>query len=101
MKQQIPSLRIISVDHDRTILAEQRLRKAMNAAGLKYVPIRNVFCHLESGRCGIKSGTVAVEVDGCIVWGGKELTERLADLLCEGLTNYIQKQNNACASPAE
>ena len=63
MKTFIPQIRIISVDHDRTITAMQRLRKSMDNNQLQDYPIREVFCHLEAGRCGIPAGIVAIEVE--------------------------------------
>ena len=87
----IPQIRIISVDHDRTVLAEQRLRHCMDRNGMKEYPVRSVFCHLEAGRCGIPSGIAALEVEGRIIWRGKELTEDLAQKFCEGLPHFIAK----------
>lgn len=92
MKPYIPEIRVISVDHDRTSLAAGRLRHFLDAQGLSGCPVRSVFCHLESGRCGVKAGIVAVEVDGRIVWAGKELTENMAEQFCSQLHGYIVKQ---------
>lgn len=92
MKEYIPNIRIISVDHDRTTLAAQRLRHALDAHGLKHYPVMNVFCHLESGRWGVHSGTVAIDVDGQIIWRGPELTEKLAEQFCAGLPVYIKQK---------
>ena len=92
MKPYIPEIRVISVDHDRTSLAAGRLRHFLDALGLHSYPVRSVFCHLESGRCGVKAGIVAVEVDGRIVWAGKELTESMAEQFCSQLRGYIEKQ---------
>jgi hypothetical protein len=91
-KAYIPQIRVISVDHDRTTIAEGRLRKAMDAHAMQDYPVRSVFCHLESGRCGVPAGVVAVEVDGRVIWMGKELTEKLAESFCAGLPDYIQGQ---------
>lgn len=85
----IPQIRVISVDHERTILAERRLRKSLDAHGLREYPVRSVYCHLESGRCGVPAGLVAIEVEGRIVWRGKELTERLADAFSTGLPEFM------------
>lgn len=92
MKPYIPQLRIISVDHDRTSVAERRLRAALDAASLGDYPVRSVFCHLESGRCGVPAGIVAVEVDGKIIWGGPELTEETAGRIARRLPEYVQRQ---------
>ncbi len=92
MKAYTPQIRIISVEHDRTMSASTLLRHAFDAQGLKHYPIINVFCHLEAGRCGVQSGMVAVEVDGSIVWAGKELTARMAEDFCVALQNYAKKQ---------
>lgn len=91
MKPFIPLIRVISVDHDRTSVAEQRLRHALDACGMREYPVRSVYCHLESGRCGVSPGKVAVEVEGRIIWEGKELTEKLARAFCEGLPNYLEQ----------
>lgn len=91
MKAFIPQIRIISVDHDRTITAMQRLRKSMDKHHLEDYPIREVFCHLEAGRCGIPAGIVAIEVEGIIVWRGKELTEKLANDFATGLPTFLEK----------
>ena len=90
MKPFIPQIRIISVDHDRTITAEARLRHALDRHSMNNYPVRNVFCHLEAGRCGVKAGIVAVEVEGQIVWAGKELTDESADALCERLPAIVR-----------
>lgn len=87
----IPQIRVISVDHDRTSIAERRLRKSMEAHGLQSYPVRSVYCHLESGRCGVPSGKVAIEVEGRIVWLGAELTEALAEQFCRGLPLFIEQ----------
>lgn len=87
----IPQIRVISVDHDRTSIAETRLRKALDAHQMQDYPVRSVFCHLESGRCGVPAGVVAVEVEGNIIWMGKELTEKLAESFCEGLPAFIRE----------
>lgn len=92
MKPYVPQLRVISVEHDKTTLAAGRLRRALDAAGMKDYPIRSVFCHLEAGRCGVKAGMVAVEADGAIVWAGKELTEAIAAAFAEGLPPYVQRK---------
>jgi hypothetical protein len=92
MKQHAPQIRLISVDHDRTTIAETRLRRALDKHGMQAYPVRAVFCHLEAGRCGVKAGLVAIEVEGLIIWTGKELTEALADRFCEGLPVFMQKQ---------
>lgn len=91
MKKFIPQIRIISVEHDRTITAMQRLRRSMDNHDLQDFPIREVFCHLEAGRCGIPAGIVAIEVEGIIVWRGKELTEKLADDFATGLPQFLEK----------
>ncbi len=88
-----PQIRIISVDHDRTVTASQRLQHAMTKQKQHYT-IHNVFCHLEAGRCGVLSGAVALEVDGSIVWMGSELTDNLATQFCNGLTAYVAQQTN-------
>ena len=92
MKEYIPNIRIISVDHDRTTTAAARLRHALDAHGYKNFKVLNVFCHLEAGRWGVHSGKVAIDVDGQIVWRGPELTEDLAEQFCAGLPAYVQKQ---------
>ena len=88
----LPEIRVISVEHGRTTLAEQRLRRALDAHGMRQYPVRSVFCHLEAGRCGVPSGQVAVEVDGCIIWAGSELTETLAEKFCIGLPDYLRRR---------
>lgn len=92
MKPYVPQIRVISVDHDRTTVAAARLRHALDAHGLHACPVRSVFCHLEAGRCGVKAGVVAVEVDGLIVWAGKELTEETAAVFSERLPDFIQRR---------
>lgn len=91
MKEYIPQIRVLSVDHDRTITAMQRLRHSLDRHKLNHYPVREVFCHLEAGRCGIPSGIVAIEVEGIIVWRGKELTEKLADSFASGLPSFVEK----------
>ncbi|MDR0816484.1 MAG: hypothetical protein LBN28_03715 [Desulfovibrio sp.] len=91
MKPYIPEIRVISVEHARTILAETRLRHALDKHDLRRYPVRGVFCHLEAGRCGVKAGVVALEVDGRIIWAGKELTQDLAEQFCAGLPDYVRK----------
>jgi hypothetical protein len=91
-KDYIPQIRVISVDHERTSLAERRLRHALDAHDLRRYPVRSVFCHLESGRCGVSSGQIAVEVDGGIIWKGKEITEKLAESFAAGLPDYVLRQ---------
>ncbi len=91
-KPYIPQIRVLSVDHGRTTLAEQRLRHALDKHNLRHYPVRSAFCHLETGRCGIPAGIVAIEVDGVLVWHGSELTEELADQFCSGLPDYLQRQ---------
>ena len=90
MKKYVPQIRVISVEHDLTVQATQRLAHAMRQAGLTY-PVREVFCHLEAGRCGLKAGVVGIEVDGSFVWGGKELTESLAVSFCDGLKRHVER----------
>ena len=92
MKPYIPQIRVISVDHGRTTIAEGRLRRALDKHGMQSYHVRGVFCHLEAGRCGIKSGLVAIEVEGMIIWAGKELTEGLAGQFCEGLPAFMEKR---------
>lgn len=92
MKEFIPQIRVISVDHDRTSIAHTRLRHAMDRHNMKQYQVRSVFCHLESGRCGVESGKVAIEVDGLIIWKGKELTEDLAEQFCVGLPRFIEQR---------
>lgn len=92
MKPYVPQIRVISVDHDRTTVAAARLRHALDTDGMRSCPIRSVFCHLEAGRCGVKAGIVAVEVDGAIAWAGKELTEEVAAAFAEGLPAFIQRK---------
>lgn len=92
MKEYIPNIRVISVDHDRTTIAAARLRHALDACGYKHYNVLNVFCHLEAGRWGIHSGKVAIDVDGQIVWCGVELTEKLAADFCAGLPAYIAQR---------
>ncbi len=92
MKPYVPQIRVISVDHDRTTIAGARLRHALDAHGMREYPVRSVFCHLEAGRCGVKAGLVAVEVDGLIVWAGKELTQETAAVFCERLPAFIQRR---------
>ena len=91
-KTYIPQIRVISVDHDRTTLAGQRLRKALDRHGMRDYPVRGVFCHLEAGRCGVPSGKVAVEVDGNIIWAGPEVTDSLAGSFCRGLPEFVRQQ---------
>lgn len=93
-KEYKPNIRIISVDHERTMPAEQRLRHALDAYGFKDLQILSSFCHLEAGRWGVKSGTVAIDVDGQIIWSGPELTEKLAEMFCQGLPKYIQQKKD-------
>lgn len=93
-KEFIPQIRVISVDHDRTSIAEHRLRKCMDAHGMKAYPVRSVYCHLESGRCGVPSGSVAVEVEGMIIWQGPELTDSLAEQFCRGLPRFIEQKKS-------
>lgn len=90
-KEFIPQIRVISVDHDRTSIAERRLRKSMDANGLQNYPVRSVYCHLESGRCGVPSGQVAIEVEGRVIWLGPELTEELAEQFSRGLPAFAAK----------
>ena len=87
----IPLIRVISVDHERTSTAETRLRKALDAHHMHEYPVRSVFCHLESGRCGVPAGQVAAEVEGRIIWMGKELTEKLAESFCKGLPTFLEE----------
>ena len=91
MKKHIPQIRILSPDHERTTQVAQKVQHAMTAHDLSY-PVHNVFCHLESGRCGVRSGTVALEVDGGIVWVGEECTDPLADAFCRSLIAYLEKK---------
>lgn len=96
MKPHIPQIRVISVDHDRTTTAAARLRHALDARGMRGYPVRSVFCHLEAGRCGVKAGIVAVEVDGLIVWAGKELTGEMAGVFSERLPAFLQRRKEDC-----
>lgn len=91
MKTFIPQIRVISVDHDRTTLAATRLRHALDSYGMREYPVRSSFCHLEAGRCGITAGRIAIEVEGRIIWTGKELTEALADSFCKGLPGFVER----------
>lgn len=90
----VPQIRIISVDHERTSLAERRLRKCMDSHGMRNYPVRSVYCHLESGRCGVPSGNVGLEVEGRVIWMGPELTEKLAEQFCLGLPRFIAQQKS-------
>lgn len=92
MKEYIPNIRVISVDHERTSLAAAQLRHALDAHGLKHYRVLSSFCHLEAGRWGVPSGKVAIDVDGQIIWAGPELSEALAEEFCAGLPAYIRKQ---------
>ena len=92
MKPYVPQIRIISVDHDKTVTAATRLRHALDKHKLSDCPVLSVFCHLEAGRCGIKAGVVALEIDGSILWGGKELTEEVAAAVSERLPAFIQRK---------
>lgn len=94
MKEYIPNIRIISVDHDRTTIASTRLRHALDAHGLKHYRVLSSFCHLEAGRWGVPSGSVAIDVDGQIIWRGAELTEKLAEQFCAGLPAYIKQRKD-------
>ena len=85
-----PRIRIISVDHALTVQAAQRLSQAMHAAHMRY-PVREVFCHLEAGRCGLKVGSIGIELDGNFVWAGHELTEGLAASFCESLQLHVDR----------
>lgn len=87
-KKYEPQIRIISVEHDKTIEGERLLTHALKEHGIT-VPLRNVFCHLEAGRCGIKSGKVAIEVDGSIIFEGENITPELSEQFCKGLPRYI------------
>jgi len=89
MKASVPQIRIISVDHERTSATETLLRHAMTRRDLHHCPLRAVYCHLEAGRCGVRSGSVALEVDGSIVWAGAQLTETMAETFCDGLERYM------------
>ena len=90
-REYLTEIRVISVDHDRTSLAEQTLAhgKPQNAPNVR---IRDVYCHLEAGRCGVASGSVAIEVDGQIIWKGAELTPKLAASFWNGLPKFIEQQ---------
>lgn len=90
MKEYIPNIRVISVDHDRTQNAASNLRHALDAHGYKHYHVLNSFCHLEAGRWGVPSGKVAIDVDGQIIWKGTELTPKLAEDFCAGLPAYIK-----------
>jgi hypothetical protein len=92
MKAYIPAIRVISVEHERTVSAGGVLRHALDARGLRNYPVRNVFCHLEAGRCGIQAGMVAVEVDGGIVWAGKALSGNMAGKFCDALRAYARRR---------
>ena len=91
MKAYIPEIRVISIDHERTVATAGMLRHALDARDLKKYPVRSVFCHLEAGRCGVKAGMVAVEIDGNIVWGGKELTGSMAEQFCDAVCAYARR----------
>jgi len=95
MKAYIPEVRVISVDHERTVTTANLLRHALDARDLKKYPVRSVFCHLEAGRSGVKAGTVAVEVDGNIVWDGKEFTENMAEQFCDAVRAYARRREEA------
>ena len=86
-----PQIRIISVDHERTSAAETLLRHAMARRNLNHCPLRAVYCHLEAGRCGISAGSVALEVDGSVVWAGTQLTETMAETFCDALERYCNR----------
>ena len=70
---------------------DEILAKAFARHQLTY-PFREVFCHLEAGRCGVPAGIVAIEVDGQIVWDGKQMTEKLADMFCTQLKLFVERQ---------
>lgn len=94
MKEYLPNIRVISVDHARTGRAVALLRHALNAHGYKHFPVLSSFCNLEAGRWGVPSGQVAVDVDGRIIWRGGELTEELAESFCAGLPAYIRHKKD-------
>jgi hypothetical protein len=87
----LPLIRVISVDPDRTRAAEKRLLNALERHELRQYPVRSVFCHLEAGRCGIPAGLVAVEVDGRVIWAGKDLTDALAESFAAGLPAFVRQ----------
>ena len=91
MKKFIPQIRIISVEHDRTITAMQRLRRSMDNHDLQDFPIREVFCHLQAGGSGVLSFFLVAQGEVIIVWRGKELTEKLADDFATGLPQFLEK----------
>ncbi len=90
MKYFTPQIRVISVDHQKTTTAVQLLHRSMERHGLLKYPVREVFCHLEAGRCGIKAGVVAIEVEGIIIWKGEALTDKLAEQFAAGLPRFIE-----------
>ena len=96
MKAYIPEIRVISVDHERTVAAASMLRHGLDARDLKKYPVRSVFCHLEAGRCGVNAGLAAVEVDGNIVWAGKELTESMVEQFCDAVCAYVRRREEEC-----
>ena len=93
MKKNKPQIRIISVDHERTSSVETVLRHAFARRNLDNCPVHCVFCHLEAGRCGVQSGTVAVEVDGVVVWAGAGMDEAMADTFCTALERWMVRQD--------
>lgn len=91
MKSYTPSIRIVSANHEKTVEASQLLAHAMKKHNLPY-RINDVFCHLETSRCGLSPEQVGVEVDGRFIFVGNAITPRLAESFCEGLPAYIEQQ---------
>ena len=89
MKPFIPLIRIISVEHDKTLQAQQRVCRALHAKGITY-PVREVYCHLEASRCGVQAGMVGVEVEGRFAFVGPEVTEEVASNFAEKLPVFVE-----------
>ncbi|WP_027187444.1 hypothetical protein [Desulfovibrio cuneatus] len=89
MKPFIPLIRIISVEHDKTLQAQQHVCRALQAKGITY-PVREVYCHLEASRCGVQAGMVGVEVEGRFAFVGAEVTEEVAATFAEKLPLFVE-----------
>ncbi len=92
--QYTPRIRIISVDHALTVQAAQLLTRTLHEHNMQY-PLREVYCHLEAGRCGLKVGAVGIEVDGNFVWAGGELSAATAEIFCHSLKAHVQRMQTA------
>ncbi len=91
MKAYTPYIRIVSANHEKTVAASQLLAHAMKKHNLPY-RINDVFCHLETSRCGLTADQIGVEVDGQFIFIGSSMTDKLAESFCAGLPAYIEKQ---------